>query len=91
MRHGRVPEGRRDGQPQRDCEQRIGDPVKPIGRCPYAGAGIVDAEPNAGFDLADAVAGKMDFGDRGGIGAQDVSLCVLAVIAGADIDVVDVA
>src|SRR6516165_9114753 len=69
--------------------QRLGVKLPDFGD--DARAMVVDAQRAAALELPDAVAGEVDLADRGRRQGGEVDRRVPAVVAGADIDVVDVA
>src|SRR5947209_1822854 len=52
---------------------------------------IVDAQRHAAFETQNGMAGEVDLADRGGSKCRNVDQRIPTVIAGADVDVVDVA
>src|SRR5215472_1555244 len=88
-------EGRQVGVPfdqsgdRAKSRQRLGIELPDLGDDAFAV--IVDAQRAAALELTNAVAGEVDLADRGRRQSGEVDRRVPAVVAGADIDVVDVA
>src|SRR6516164_3865327 len=88
-------EGRQVGVPfdqggdRAEARQRLGVQFPDLWN--YARAVVVDAQHAAALELPDAVAGEVDLADRGRRQSGEISRRMPAVVAGADIDVVDVA
>src|SRR5215472_5131475 len=69
--------------------QRLGIEFPDLGD--DARAVIIDAQRAAALELPDAVAGEVELADRGRRQGGEVSRRIPAVVAGTDIDIVDVA
>src|SRR6516165_10200344 len=77
------------GRNRAKSRQRLGVEFPDLGD--DARAVIIDAQRAAALELPDAVAGEVELADRGRRQGGEVSRRIPAVVAGADIDVVDVA